>query len=234
MKKQTLNVSKRDVSGRKVKSLRRKGFCPCNIYGKKIDSLSVSVDSKIFLKLFSEVGESTLIYLHVEGEKDARPVFIKEVVKHPVTQDLLHVVFNQVNLKEKVIAPVPVELVGESPAEKEKLGILVQQLDELEIEALPTDMPESIQVDVSKLDQEGDHIKASDLKLDSKLTLQTDPESIIVQIEALAKEEVAPPPPSETVEEGVAEDEKAEGAKTDADTTDKTDKTASSSESSST
>jgi len=175
-----------------VKQLRSQGLTPANIFGKKIDSLNNSVDSKTFIKFASSVGESTLVYLQLDSEKDTRPVLIREIVRHPVTGQVLHVTFNQVNLKEKVSAPVPVELIGEPVAEKEKLGIMVQQLDELEIRALPTDMPEHVQIDVTGLAEVGAHIKVSDLKLDSKLEVETDPDTTIVQIEALAKEEVAP------------------------------------------
>ncbi len=193
MLKHELKVQSRTVSGRKSKLLRQKGLIPGNIFGKKIKSHAIQVDQKTFSQVFSEAGESSLIYLHLDTDKDARPVFVRERSVHPVTGDLLHISFNQVDLKEKVTAPVSIILVGEAPAEKEKLGILVQQVDEIEIEALPTDMPENIQVDVSGLAEVGAHISIGDLKLDtSKLELITDPTGIIVQIEALAKEEVAP------------------------------------------
>lgn len=190
MSKNIFKVSKRKVIGRKVKTLRSEGLSPANIFGSKIPSVNISIDSKTFLKLYSSVGESSLIYLKLDDEKEDRPVFIREVSTHPVTGKLLHVSFNQVNLKEKVSAPVPIELTGESPAEKEKLGILVQQLDELDIKALPADMPEHIQIDVSNLSEVGSNIKVSDLNLDSKLEIETDSDTTIVQIEALAREEV--------------------------------------------
>lgn len=194
MVKNTLKVTQRKLTGRKVKTLRSTGLTPGNIFGKDLKSINVSFDTKPFQKLYSQIGESSLLYLQVESEKEERPVFIKEIVKNPVTGQLLHVSFHQVNLKEKVTAPVPVELVGESPAEKDKLGILVQQQDEIEISALPTDMPENIQIDVSSLSEVGSNISVKDLKLDSKLAVETDPDTIIVQIEALAKEEVEPAP----------------------------------------
>jgi large subunit ribosomal protein L25 len=194
MDKHQLTTHSRKITGRKVKSLRREGLTPASVYGKKTASLNIQINTKEFLNLFSQVGESTLIYLKNDSDKDLRPVFISDVVKHPVSGQALHVTFHQVDLKEKVTAPVPVRLIGEAPAEKEKLGIMVQQLDELEIEALPTDMPENIQVEVSGLSEVGSNIKISNLKLDSKLHIVTDPGSIIVQIEALAKEEVVAPP----------------------------------------
>lgn len=193
MLKHELKVQSRTVSGRKSKLLRQKGIIPGNIFGKKIKSHSIQLDQKTFLQVFSEAGESSLIYLHLDADKDPRPVFVRERSVHPVTGELLHIAFNQVDLKEKVTAPVSIILTGEAPAEKEKLGILVQQVDEIEVEALPTDMPENIQIDVSGLAEVGAHISVGDLKLDTtKLEVLTDPTTILVQIEALAKEEVAP------------------------------------------
>lgn len=192
MTKHTLKVSPRELAGRKVKTLRSKGILPANIFGKDLKSLNVSVDTKTIQKLYAQIGESTLLYLEVEKEKESRPVFIRQFVKNPVTGLPLHASFNQVNLKEKVLAPVPLELVGIAPAEQEKLGIMVQQLQDLEVFALPTDMPENIQVDISALTSEGSAITVGDLKLDSKLEVKTDPETIVVKIEALAKEEVEP------------------------------------------
>ncbi len=192
MEKIIFKVAPRSLTGRKVKSLRRDNLLPANVFGKNLASLNIQVDAKEFSRLYKQVGESSLIYLQIEKDKADHPVFISQLTRHPVTGQILHVAFHQVDLKEKVTAPVPVELVGEPPAEKEKLGIMVQQLDELEIEALPTDMPEHIQVDVGNLSAVGSNIKVSDLKLDSKLKIETDPETIIVQIEALAKEEVEP------------------------------------------
>lgn len=194
MAQHTLSVSPRTLSGRKVKKLRQEGKVPANIFGKKIPTTNIQVDAKEFLKVYKEVGESTLVYL---GD---RPVLVSEVTYHPVTDQLLHVSFRQVDLKAKVTAPVAVELTGEASAEQEKLGIMVQQLDEVEIEALPTDMPENIKVDVSSLSEVGSQITVVDLNLDSsKMTIKTDPTAIIVKIEALAKEEKVEAPPTTEV-----------------------------------
>jgi large subunit ribosomal protein L25 len=195
--KHELTCQPRTVLGRKLKQLRLKGVLPANIFGHKVASQIIQTNVKDFQKFYDQAGESTLSYLKVEGEKEPRPVFVNHIAKDPVTESLLHVTFRQVNLKEKISAPVSLVLVGESPAEKDKLGLMVQLLDEIEVEALPTDMPENIQIDVSSLDQIGAHISVQDLKIDpSKLILKTDPESLIVQIEAFAKEEVAAAPAS--------------------------------------
>lgn len=202
MTKHTLKAQTRQITGRKIKSLRQQGFLPANVFGKSLKSVSLQIRSADFSKLYKEVGESTLVYLAVEGEKDSRPVMIHDAAVHPVTGQILHVDFHQVDLKEKTTAHVAVKLVGEAPAEKEKQGILVQQLHELEIEALPADMPEAIEVDISSLATVDAAIHAKDLKLSSQLTLKTDPEAIVVKIEPLAKEEPKEVPVTPVVPEG--------------------------------
>lgn len=202
--KHILKAEIRTITGRKVKTLRTRGLIPANVFGKQATSISVQISAKDFTKIFAEVGESTLVYLEVAGEKEARPVLVREIPHHPVTGQVLHVDFNQVNLKEKVTAPVQIELVGEAPAEQEKLGILVQQLDEIELEALPTDMPEKLEVSISGLAAVGDTILVKDIKLAAEVTVKSDPEAIVAKIEALAKEEVVEAQVAEVPVEGAA------------------------------
>ena len=128
MARPKLTANKRTVTGRKVKNLRREGILPANIYGKKIKSLAVQLTVKAFLPVLKEVGETSLLELKVEGEEKTRPVLIHAVQFHPLSGDPLHVDFYEVDLKEKVTTKVPVELIGESPAVKEKIGILIQPL----------------------------------------------------------------------------------------------------------
>ncbi|KKU29104.1 MAG: 50S ribosomal protein L25 [Candidatus Amesbacteria bacterium GW2011_GWA2_47_11b] len=196
--KHTLKSEPRKITGRKIKSLRAQGLIPANVFGKDVKSQALQIKSTDFAKLYKEAGESTLIYL------DDRPVMIHEVAVHPVTDKILHVDFHQVNLKEKTTANVAIKLVGVAPAEKEKQGILVQQLHELEIEALPADMPEAVEVSVASLTAEGDTILVKDLKLSDKLTVKIDPEAIVVKIEPLAKEEPKEVPVVPVVPEGEA------------------------------
>lgn len=189
--KHILKANARKISGRKVKQLRSQGLIPGNVFGKTIKSVNIEIPLNEFEKVYSQVGESTLVYLEIAGEAEARPVLVREVTNHPVSGAKLHVDFNQVSLKEKVVAPVQIKLVGEAPAEANKLGILVQQLDEVEIEALPTDMPENLEVSIEKLEAVNDTIYVKDLDIDSsKVVIKSDPEQIVVKIEALVKEEV--------------------------------------------
>jgi len=196
-----LTVEKRKITGRKTKTLRREGVLPANIYGKKEKSLSVQLEAKSFLPVFKEVGETGLIELKVADEKEARPVLIHNVQFHPVDETPLHVDFYQVDLKEKVTTKVPVELIGESLAVKDKIGILIQPLSEVEVEALPADLPEKIEVNISGLKAINDAVAVSDVKLPEGVKVLTEEKEVLVKIEPLAKEEevVVPPPAEEEV-----------------------------------
>ena len=194
MSQHKLSAEKRKIIGRKVKALRKSGFLPANIFGKDVKSATIQIKAVDFTKFRKEAGESTLVYLSLEGEEESRPVMIHEIAIHPVNGQILHIDFHQVNLSEKTTALISVKLTGDSPAEKEKLGILVQQLDEVEVEAFPADMPEHLEVSVETLSAVGDSIRVLDIKPGSKLIIKTDPDSIVAKIEALAKEEVVEAP----------------------------------------
>ncbi|MBI2007192.1 MAG: 50S ribosomal protein L25 [Candidatus Blackburnbacteria bacterium] len=200
-----LTAQERKVFGRKVGRLRREGILPANIYGKKIKSLAVQVKQEEFDKCFAEAGETGLVELKVDNT--VHPVLIHNLQRDPVTDQPLHADFLEVSLKEKVTATVPVELVGKSPAEKEG-GVVVQQMHEVEVEALPTDLPEKVEVDISGLTEIDQAIKAGELKVDkTKVEIKEDPERIVVSVAPPAKEEEAAPPP--VAEEAPAEGEQA-------------------------
>ncbi len=218
-----LTAQKRTLVGKKVKKLRKEGLIPANIFGKKIKSQSLSLDKKEFEKVFEEVGETRIVNLEVEGEKEGRPVMIQNLQKNPVTEEILHADLRQVILTEKVTADIPVEMTGEAPAAEQKLGILIQNISEIEVEALPLDLPEKFVVDVSGLVNVGDEILVKSIKVNkSKVELKIDENQVVVKIEPLAKEEVAPPPAEEVVGEeagegapGAVEGEEKPGEKTE-------------------
>ena len=184
----SLKASQRDVFGRKVKRSRKEGLIPANIFGKKIKSEAVFVNNKEFVEVFEKAGETQIIHLN------DKPVLVSGLQVDPVTSDYLHIDFRQVDLTEKIVAKVPVELVGESPAEKQSIGTVVHQLSEIEVEALPTELPEKIEVDISSLVEVDQTIFVKDLKVDKKVTVKTDPESIVVKVEPPIKEEVVEAP----------------------------------------
>jgi large subunit ribosomal protein L25 len=192
----SLTVTKRTVHGKAVKKLRAQDLIPANIFGKGVASLSVQVNKDLFSKAFDKAGETGIVYLSVEGEKTERPVLITNTHIHPVTDAVLHIDFHQVDLTQTVTATIEVVLVGESLAAKEG-AVVVQQLNEIEVEALPADLPEAIEVDLSRLAQIGDTITVADLDVDTtKVKMLTDANNIV----AIAQE-----PQEEEVEEPVAE-----------------------------
>jgi large subunit ribosomal protein L25 len=200
-----LTAEARRTLGRKVKKLRREGFLPANLYGKKIKSTAVKVDLKSFLNTFKESGETGLVNLTIKGEKKTRPVLIHHVQFQPVTEQPLHADFYQVDLKEKVTTEVPVELIGEAPAVKEKLGILIQPLTDIEVEALPTDLPDKLELDISNLKQIDEAVTVADLKMPTGVQILTSKEEVLAKIEPLAKEEEVTPPAEEEAAEGAEE-----------------------------
>ena len=194
----SLSVDKRTVVGRKVNRLRRDQWLPANIYGKSVASQAIQVKALDFTKIFKTAGETNIINLLVSGEKTTLPVLVHNVQTHPVTDQYLHIDFHQVSLEEKVTATIPVEVVGESTAVKEKGGVLVLVVDEIEVETLPLDLPDKLTVDVGGLANIGDSLLVKDLKVDrDKVKLLIDDTATIVVVQE-PKTEVEPtPPPAE-------------------------------------
>lgn len=214
MKTHSLRAEKRTLFGRKVKTLRNQGILPANVFGKKIKSVSIQLSADEFAKVFKEAGETGIINLSIAGKES--PVLVFNTQTHPVTDELVHIDFRQVNLKEKITATVPVILEGESPAEKSNLGILVQQAHEVEVEALPADLPESLNLDISVLTEADQSLSVSDIKYDSKkISILTSEDQIIAIIAAHQKVEEAP-----VIEEEV--DGEAEGEPTEESSTEET------------
>lgn len=198
MTKATLSVNKRTILGRKIATLRRQGILPGNIFGKKTDSVAIQLPIDQFKTLFKQAGETSIVYLTLEDEKKTRPVLIANVQRHPVTEEPLHVDFHQVDLSEKTTATVPVVLVGESPAEKDQGAVLVQTINELEVEALPTDLPDMLKIDIATLTEIGQSKAVKDIVVDTeKVTIKAEPEEVIVMAQEPQKEEEVAPAPAE-------------------------------------
>lgn len=212
MTKVSLKADKRKVTGRKVKTLRSQGILPANVYGKKVKSEAIQVDLKEFKKVYSDTGETALVELVLGSE--TKPVLIHDLQLNPITDEPIHVDFLQVDLKEKVTAKVAVEVEGESPAEKSGIGTVTIQVNEIEVEALPADLPEKFVVDATKLEEVEQVVKIADLDFDrAKVEVKDDPETVVVKVVPPQKEEevVAPAPAEgEAAPEGTQEAPKAE------------------------
>lgn len=178
-----LKAEERTILGKKVKILRKQGLIPAHVFGKKIETEHVSVPYKEFLKVFHQVGETGLIDLKIGAEK-IKPVMIREVQHDVMTDKLTHIDFYQVNLAQKVTVPVPFVIVGEQP-ETVNLGeaIVLQTLNEVSVEALPSDLVESIEINVSSLKNIDDSITIAQLNYDhSKLTLHAEPDAVVAKL----------------------------------------------------
>ncbi len=214
MKQLELEVSKRDVTGKKVRFLRRQGIVPANIYGHGIDSTSINVDARSLKSLMVHAGMTDLISLKVDDSKSPVKVLMREVQKNPLTDEPLHVDFYQVRMTEKIKADVPVVFIGEAPVLRNiKNSSMLHLIDSLHIEALPDDLPHSFEVDVSNIEELDQAIYVKDIPLGHGVTLLSDPEQMVVKVAEVRKEEVIEVPvEAVAAEEAEAAGEAEEGA----------------------
>lgn len=207
MDRLSLSAEERKILGKKVKKLRKDGKLPGHIFGKGVESESVCVDGKTFLKTFQQVRETGLIDLKISklaantvsklaadavGTEKVRPVLIRGVQYDPVSGQPIHIDFYQVDMTKKVKVPVPLILIGDQP-ESVRLNetIVLQTLHELEIEALPIDLVEKIEVDITPLKNIDDAVTVGQLNFDrSKLTIHAVPEEIVVKLAPAVTEEM--------------------------------------------
>jgi len=195
----------------KAQKLRNQGIIPAVCYGRGFQNRVLGVGYQEFRKLFIETGSTQVFNLDVEGEKV--PVLVHEVSYNPLTDRYDHIDFLQIDLKKKVTATVPVEVVGVAPALKNFNCIITMVKQEIEVECLPMDIPHEITVDVSKLENIGDTITVKELNLGDKVEVLDDPEDPVVSVnivEEYKEEEVAVP--EELKAEPVAGAEGAEAA----------------------
>ncbi len=201
MNKLTLKAETRTQLGRKVKQLRSVGKVPGNIFGRNFKSHSITVDLKELESIFAKAGETGLVEIEVGNEK--KPVLIHNFQKDPVSNMLQHVDFLQVDLKQKVSAMVPVVLIGESPAEKLSLGTVIDYITEVEVEALPEDLPDKFELDISVLTDVDSSLQIKDIKVDpKKVEIKKELEEIIVKVEPQKEEKVEETPVVEVGTEG--------------------------------
>lgn len=207
MEKMELNVLVREDTGKGVaRKLRRSGRIPAVFYGPKATPLSLSVDSLDVLSILkSDSGINTLITLKVDENKDAdgKVVMIRELQKHPVSNEFFHADFLEVDLTKKIQVEVAVNLIG-TPVGLEEGGILEQPRREIQIECTPTNIPQQIEFDVSEMNI-GDTLHLEDLKVGEDIRILGDPMEAIASL-------TLPSIIEEPEEEEVLEGEEEEGA----------------------
>ncbi|MDE2843793.1 MAG: 50S ribosomal protein L25 [Chloroflexota bacterium] len=179
-----LELEPRTVLGKKVKQLRREGTIPVHMYGPGIEPRSLQCENRQLLRVLAQAGNTNPINLSVSGESGERLVFAREIQWSPIRSEILHVDFLAVSATEKVTAQVPINLVGESPAARETGGSVAQALYNLDVEALPLEIPNEVVIDLSILVDTNSVVRAGDLELDSNVTMLTDPEAMVVRVDA--------------------------------------------------
>ena len=184
-----INAQKRNVTGKQVKALRRQGLLPGVIYGRHIEAFPIQMDAHDASLILDKLTASSLITINVDGEK--YNVLMRDRQRDVIFGDLLHVDFLVVSLTEKLRATIELKLVGEAPVADNPEVVVTQVLNTIEIEALPQDLPEVIEVDISTLETVDDEITVADLDLGEKITILTDPNEAIVSVGYVAQEEVA-------------------------------------------
>ncbi|HYO88450.1 MAG TPA: 50S ribosomal protein L25 [Candidatus Limnocylindrales bacterium] len=195
----TLEAQARTITGKKVSQLRRDGLVPAVVYGSKIDAFNVQIPYRALQLTLLKAGGTNLINVMVDG--NATPVLAREVQRSVLRGEIMHVDFLAVDMTQTIRAEIPVHLIGESPAVKNGLGVLVQLAQTLVIEALPADLINRVNVDISTLKNVNDAIHVSDLDLGGKVTIIGEDDEMLVRI---------------TIQEEETEEEAGEGEGTSA------------------
>jgi len=194
-----IQAKKREITGKRVKSLRNAGTMPAVLYGYNVPTQSIEISEKDFAKAFKIAGESTLVNLVVDGKPQS--VLIHDVQNHYLHDQPIHVDFYAVNMDEKLKVDVQLHFIGEAPAVKALGGTLVKNTSEVKVECLPADLPSHFEVDISSLNTFEDVIRIGDIKIVGNVTILDNPEEVVVT--------VAPPRTEEelkSLEEVVTED----------------------------
>jgi large subunit ribosomal protein L25 len=215
MEKVVLKATKRDVTGKQVKALRREGKLPAVIYGRHLEPIAISMDAHTTGLAMAKLTASSLVTLDVDGTE--YPALVRERQRNYIKGVLTHIDFLAVDLTEKIRTMVGINFVGVSPAVKDYNGVFVHNLEKLEVECLPTDLPERITVDISVLKQIGDGIRVRDVDeaLTDKVLILNDADEMVAVVTA-SKDEAETPgaegtegaAPELSVERGKKEDEK--------------------------
>lgn len=190
-----LVAEKREITGKKVRTLRNEGFIPGTVYEKGKPSLNVRVPYIPLTKAYAHAGQGQPVELTVDKKKYL--TMIKDVHIDPAKNTIMHVAFHAVNAKDPVEAEIPVHIEGEVPAEK--LGnFIVRPNDHVLVKALPANLPESLNVSAEKLEEPGDHLTVADLTIPADVEMLSEPELTLATVEEPRK--VEEPEPEEDVD----------------------------------
>jgi large subunit ribosomal protein L25 len=195
-----LSATKRQETGKQVKKLRAAGQVPGIVYGHGNAPEALTFDARELTKLYSHAGGNKIVTLKVEGGGKANVIF-HEVQQDSRNEAIIHVDLYRVRMDEKIKTEIPLHFIGESTAVYQQEGTLTKNLEEVEVEALPGDLPESFEVDITVLDDFEKAIHVSDLKIPANVELLTDPEELICKVEPPRSDEELAELDAEVVEE---------------------------------
>jgi len=182
-----LIITPRDVTGKKVKALRKASIIPAIVYGRHLEKpIMISCDKNAFIKIYKAWGSSTAITLKGENMKEL--ALVQDIQLDPINDYVLHVDFHAVKADEKVTVEVPVILTGLAPIEKLGEGRVQLVKDTIEVEAFPQDLPHDITIDISSIATLNDVIFVSDLSVSNKVQILTDGEQAVVTVVSLTDE----------------------------------------------
>ncbi len=211
-----LKATKRHIEGKKVQQLRRQSVTPAHIFGPGVDSLAIQCETDALRNILVDAGHTKLVSLKLGHEHAARTVMIREVQIDNFKGGVLHVDFYQLNLKENIRVNIPIMLFGESAAAKMKGNSLVQELNELTVLCLPTNIPSKVEVDIAPLATAEQMIRVRDLTAMPDVTIVNEPGVVVARI-AVEVAEVVEKPKAAAEEEAAAEGAApAEGEKKEA------------------
>jgi large subunit ribosomal protein L25 len=189
MERVELAAETRAVLGKQVKQLRRQGWVPGVMYGHRFDPAPVQFESRSLGKLLSHVGGSQLIAVHIQGQDQPEMALVRDVQRDPISREVLHVDLYRVDMAERLTAEVPLTIVGESPVVETREGILLQGISSVEVECLPGDLVDAIEVDVSELTEVEMGLYVRDLAASPGVDILTDPDEMIVRVVYVEEEE---------------------------------------------
>lgn len=183
-----LELEPRATLGKKVKQLRREGTIPVHLYGPGVAPRALQCEQGRLVRALTRAGGNTPITVTVPGEAGEQLTFAREIQWDPVRGSILHVDFLAVQATQRISAQVPIALKGESPGARETGGAVIQQLRELTVEALPLEIPNEVEVDLTALTDPSVVMRVNDLVLPQNVTVLTDPDDVVVRIEVIRAE----------------------------------------------
>lgn len=192
-----LAAEQRTAVGKGLKSLRDAGYVPAVLYGHGVSSLPIQVGERSLERLLASGGANTLVNLSIAGADETHTVLVREIQRYPTRPKVMHLDFYKVLMTERIQASVPLVIVGKSRAISEGMAVMVQNLDSVEVECLPGNLPSSLHVDISALVSTDQHILVGDIPLPEAVELVSDPETAVISLvpargaEEEAAEEVA-------------------------------------------